>query len=286
MPQTVFPETFPQREGAIAESDYDAESFAAEGNIKFGLLVGFGTDPRRQVVPMAAMPAADVDAIMTAAQFASNVAGASYSTAAHFDGATGHDRISPAMTATVTFAAANINDWNTASGEQLVEIYGLDEDGNPIKDSISRPNGAATATYTTAAAFSAITRVDVTACTGAGGTGTVGFDPAGRVALGRSDYPGVVIYDPASEPFAVATEVEDEDRVSVLSAGKFWAVCEHAVSVGDDVYVRIAAAALDVRGQFTGQDGAAVPATYAHLSNARWRSAAAAAGLAIVELKG
>jgi len=285
MPQTVFPAQLVQREGAIAESPYDAESYAAEGNIGVGLLVGFGTDPRKQVLPMAALPAADVDAIMTAAQFASTAAGQSYSTAAHFDGATGHDRLIPAATISVTFAPANINDWNTPSGECLVEIYGLDKEGNDIKDSISRPNGAATATYSTRLPFAAVHRIDTPACNGAAGTGTVGFS-LDRVGLGRDDFPGIGIYDPAREPFAVLTEVGDEDQLSVLTSGKFWAVAEHAVSNGDHVYVRVLLAVLDVRGQFTGMDGAAVPATYAHLSNARWRTAADADGLAIIELKG
>jgi len=285
MPQTVFPQQLVQREGALARGPYDAESYAAEGALAVGLLLDFGTDPDRQVRAMPALPAADVDAIMTAAQFASTVAGQSYSTAVHFDGAIGHDRISPAATISVTFAAANINDWNTPAGECLVEIYGLDEDGNSIKDSISRPNGAATATYSTRLAFSAVHRIDTPACNGATGTGTVGFS-LDRVALGRADYPGIAIYDPAKEPNTALLEVADEDQISVLTAGKFWAVTEHAVTNGDDVYVRVVLAALDVRGQFTGQDGAAVPATYAHLSNARWRSDAAADGLAIIELKG
>ena len=159
MPQILFPATLPQREGSLSESPYDAESYAAEGAIGVGLLVEFGTDSRNQVAPMAVLPAADPNAIMTVAQLASTVAGQRYSTAAHFDGAIGHDRIRPARSVTVTFAAANINDWNTPAGECLVEIYGLDEDGNPIKDSVSRPNGAATATYATAMAFSKVTAI-------------------------------------------------------------------------------------------------------------------------------
>jgi hypothetical protein len=234
---------------------------------------------------MPALPAADPNAIMTVAQLASTAGGQAYSTAAHFDGAIGHDRISPARTVTVTFAAANINDWNTVSGECLVEIYGLDEDGNPIKDSVSRPNGAATATYATAKAFSSVTRIDTPACAGATGTADAGVSND-RVALGRADYPGIALYDPSIEPFAVATEVADEVQVSILTAGKFWAMTEHAVSDGDDVYVRVVTVGADVRGQFTGQDGAAVPATYAHLSNARWRYPIAADGIALMELKG
>jgi hypothetical protein len=95
-----------------------------------------------------------------------------------------------------------------------------------------------------------------------------------------------VIYDPAREPNAVLLEVADNDQCSVLTAGKFWAVTAHAVSDGDDVYVRHTLVATDVRGQFTGQDGAALPNLYAHLSNARWRTDVAADGLAIIELKG
>jgi len=285
MPQTTFPTTLPAREGALAEGPYDAESYVAEGALKFGLIVDFGTNPRTQVRAMPVLPAVDVDAIMTAAQCVSNIAGATYSTAAHFNGAIGHDRISPCRTVSMTFEAANINDWNTPAGECLVEIYGLDEDGNPAKDAVSRPNNAATATYHTAMAFSSVTRIDIPACNGAAGTATVGVSNE-RVALGRADYPGIVIYDPATESFAATTEVDDNDQCSVLSAGKFWAMTEHAVSPGDDVYVRVLLAGADVRGQLTGQDGAAVPATYAHLSNARWRSVAAADNLAIVELKG
>jgi hypothetical protein len=127
--------------------------------------------------------------------------------------------------------------------------------------------------------------VDTPACVAATGTGTVGVSND-CVGLGKADYPGVVIYDPATESFAATTEVDDEDQVSVLTHGKFWAVPEHAVSDGDDVYVRVVLAGLNVRGQFTGQDGAALPATYAHFSRARWRTATTAGGLAIIELRG
>lgn len=285
MPQTTFPTQFTRREGALAESPWDAESYAAEGNIKFGLLLGFGTDPRKQVVPMAALPAADPNALMTVAQLASNVAGASYTTAAQFDGVIGLDRISPCRTVTITFAAANINDWNTPLGECLVEIYGYDEYGAEIKDSISRPNGVAgPVTYTTAKAFSSVYQIDIPACNGAAGTADAGVSND-RVALGRFDYPGIAIYDPATESFAATTEVEDEDQVSVLVQGKFWAVPEHAVSNGDHVYVRVVLAGADVRGQFAGMDGAGLPATYAKLAGATWRSDSAADGIAIVELR-
>ena len=110
MPQTTFSANFAQREGALAESPWDCESYAAEGALKYGLLLDFGTDPRKQVRAMPALPAADTDAIMTVAQLASTAAGQTYSTAAHFDGAIGHDRISPPRSVTVSFAAGNLNE--------------------------------------------------------------------------------------------------------------------------------------------------------------------------------
>jgi hypothetical protein len=64
------------------------------------------------------------------------------------------------------------------------------------------------------------------------------------------------------------------------------AVPEHAVSPGDDVYVRVLTAGADIVGQLTGMDGATTPGIYAKLLGAKWRTAAAADGLAVVELAG
>ena len=70
----------------------------------------------------------------------------------------------------------------------------------------------------------------------------------------------------------------------MLVKGRIFSVPEHAVTVGDDVYVRVAASGSDLRGQLTGQDGADTPATYARVTHMRWASSGAADTVQIVEV--
>ena len=257
----------------------------AEGALADGNLVGFGTDAETQCLEIAALPAADGDAIMTAAALGSAVAAQSLD-AANFDGATNRDRIAPAQAVTVTFDAANLVDWDTASGECRIDIYGVDALGADIKDTIARPNGAAFATvFATELAFASVYHVDVEACNAAAGTAVMGLNSS-RTGLSAKDFPGVALYESMKEPNTAARLYADEEAVSILIEGRVAVIVEHAVSVGDDAYVRVLAAGADLTGQWTGQDGADTPATYARFPGAKFTTAAAADAVAVLELRG
>ena len=273
------------RKGQLVQGPWplDLRSSMCEGALAAGNLVDYGTDPLQQVREIPALPAVDVDAIATAAVIASAVT-AQTITSGTFDGVVGADRISPCRTVSVNWSASA--DWDTPSGECRVDIYGYGNDGNKVKDSVARPNsGALAVARSTRIAFSSIVSVDIEACNGVGGTATIGLSND-RVALSLRDYPGVAVYEMIKEPNTAAREYADNEQVEVLHRGVIATIPEHAVSVGDDVYVRVLEAGADLRGQFTGQDGAATPGTYAHLAGARWTSAAAADGMAHLELRG
>jgi hypothetical protein len=270
------------RKGQIIQGPWpEVISRVCEGAITAGNLVQHGTDPERQVQPMAALPAADVDAIATAAVIGSATTAQNIS-ATTFDGAVGRDRITPARTVSVNFDASA--DWDTPSGECRVDLYGFDAAGTRIKDCVSRPNcGAVVYAASTRLAFSDVTELDIEACNGAGGTATIGLSND-TVELSPNDFPGIAVYELMMEPTIPAAEFADEDEIAVLTHGRICSIPEHAVSVGDDVYVRILEDGADLRGQLTGMDGADTPATYAKLAGARWVSAAEADAPAKVEL--
>lgn len=271
------------RKGQVIQGPWpqDIISRVCEGAITAGNLVQYGTDPERQVQPMAALPAADVDAIATAAVIGSAITAQNIG-ATTFDGAVGRDRITPARTVSVNFDASA--DWDTPSGECRVDIYGFDAAGTRIKDSVSRPNsGAVVYAASTRLAFAAVTETDIEACNGAGGTATIGLSND-TVELSPNDFPGLAVYELMMEPNTAAAEFADEAEIAVLTHGRICSIPEHAVSIGDDVYVRVLEAGADLRGQLTGMDGADTPATYAKLAGARWVSAAAADAPAKVEL--
>lgn len=272
------------RKGQIMRGPWPQEviSRLCEGDLAAGNLVKWGTDRERQALEIPTLPVADVDAIATAAVIASAATVQSIG-AATFDGVIGRDRITPCRTLTITFDASA--DWNTPSGECRVDFYGVDALGAAVKDTISKPNGSGATAYNTEVAFSGCVQVDIEACNGAGGTATIGVG-LDRVELSPADYPGIAIYEPIKEPNTTAREYDDEEEVAILTRGRICSVPEHAVSVGDQVYVRVLAAGADLCGQLTGQDGADTPGTYARLVGARWISVAAADGVAVVELAG
>ena len=72
---------------------------------------------------------------------------------------------------------------------------------------------------------------------------------------------------------------ETQDEVSVMQMGLCWVKVEDTVALGGDVYVRHAAGGLGV-GSFAGAAGAGL----ALLPGAKYMSAAAANGLALVQL--
>jgi hypothetical protein len=271
------------RKGQIVEGwPQGVISRAAGGDLAAGSLVKWGTSPEQQVIELPALPAADPDAIMTAAALASSAAAQSID-ASSFDGATGSDRIAPAATITVTFDGSA--DWDTPSGECRVDIYGVDASGASVRDTVAKPNGSGAGAYETEVAFASVTHVDVEACNGAGGTATMGTGTS-RYELSQKDYPGVALYESIKEPNTDAREFAQYEDVAVLKSGIVAVQVEHAVSSGDDAYVRVVAAGTDLRGQWTGQDGAETPATYARFPAARFVSSADADGIAHLEIGG
>lgn len=272
-------------EGAIANGNWPMEidSRICEGALQAGRLLVWGTNRAEQIAEMAALPAAAPAAICTAAVFVSNALTASTVLAGAFDGATGRDRIAPCRTVTVTFDADA--GWDSPAGATLVDIYGYDAFGAEIWDSIQKENGSGAGTYTTRQAFSMVKHIDISATNANTGTGTVGLSND-FVELSQRDYPGVALYRAGKQPNTAARNFADGESASILRRGRFIAVPEHAVTDGDDVYVRVLAAGADLRGQFTGQDGADTPATYAKLAGAKWRLAALADAFSIIELAG
>lgn len=273
------------RAGQIVRGPWPSEKLSrvAGGDLAVGNLVKFGTDPETQCIELPALPSADDDAIATAAVIGSSTSAQSID-ASSFDGAIGRDRITPCRSITVDWDASA--DWDTPSGECRVDIYGVDASGAAIKDTVVRPNSGAVAyDDSTRLAFAMVTLVDIEACNGAGGTATIGVSND-VVELSPSDYPGVALYEAMKEPNTTAREIAQYDDVNVMTKGVVGVTVEHAVSVGDAAYVRVLEAGSDLRGQFTGQDGADTPATYARLAGARYRSSASADAVAMLELVG
>lgn len=283
MVQTAIADTI-HRPGQVIRGPWTETilSRVAGGNLMSGRLVKWGTDPELQAIELPALPAADVDAIATAAVIASAITAQSIG-ANLFDGVIGRDRITPCRTISVNFDASA--DWDTPAGECRVDIYGHDASGAAIHDQVARPNvGALAHAASTRLAFADVYRIDIEACNGAGGTATVGVSND-LVELSLADY-GVALFEAIKEPVSALYDFEQYDAVNVCSKGVVDVQVEHAVSVGDAVFVRVLAAGLDYRGQFTGQDGADTPATYARLAGARFMSAAAIDGYAHLELMG
>jgi hypothetical protein len=282
MPQTTYVDPVLRQGQLYDDSAHQIDSWIAEGDIRCGLLVARGTEPERQAAPLPVLPVADVDAIKTT--FNSAAAAQTFAGAADLDGAIGIDSITPARSVTVSFDASA--DWNSPSLPGIrITVYGHDADGNTNFNIIFHQNGIGAETVATAQAFSKVTRIDFEESVGAGGTATIGVSND-VVELGRLDYPGIALYDPLREPNTAVAEIDDEEQFNVLRNGRIVCVPEHAVSPGDDVYVRILLAGADVRGQLTGQDGAGTPGTYAHLTSAHWITTTAADGLGAIELGG
>lgn len=272
-------------EGALIKGPWAEEiiSRTCETDLAAGRLLKRGTDPETQVREMPVLPTADVDSIATAAVVLAAVT-AQEITSGNFDGVIGADKIAPCMTLSINFDAST--DWDIAAGINVV-FYGHDALGAEIMDNtINKPTGSGAVAYHTQQAFASVYMVTISAGSAAtGGAATIGTT-VDKVECSPADFPGLSIYRPIKEPNTALRNFAQYEAVDVLMRGRLMCVPEHAVSYGDQVYVRYLEAGNDLRGQLTGQDGAATPATYAKLAGAKWVSAAAADGYAIVELAG
>jgi hypothetical protein len=268
------------REGQLREAYSTPKSAIAEGHIRAGLLCLRGTNPQ-QVFHPAAIPAADPNAIDTA--LASAAATQTLTTAAQLDGVVGIGVTSPAKRLTVEFDA-NAN-WDTPSGACRVEFWGEDANGEPTYDRIVKPNGSGAGIYTTAKHFSKVTRVDVEACNGAGGTAEIGHSAA-SVEFGTVDGVSVSLYDRAREPAAaVGYDFDTTETLSVLKKGLVAVTVETTIAVavtpGDAVYARSVVAGADLRGQFTGVTSSA---DFGRVLGWKWRTTTAAGAVGLIEL--
>jgi len=253
-------------------------SKVAEGDIRAGLLVERGTSDQ-QVKPMAALPAADDDAIATA--LASAASAVVYSDT-DLDGAIGAGRIFPARS--LTLKLNSHADWDATTAY----VRGLDGDGNPVTEEFTIPDGGnATVDGNFGIAFSEVHSVHLPAQSGTNGTCDVGLVSDQAMVLSCKDC-GVAVYDSAREPSDTSTVTfDDEDSLSVLYEGEIAVIVETAVVPGDAVGIRMVASGNDVRGQFAkmpAEDPASL--VFCPLVGATFESTTAIDGVAIVRLRG
>lgn len=269
----------------IDQSENGTDSYVAENAVRAGFLVQYGTDiatTRRQVTPITAAPVADINALVTNAVMASAVAPVVLETAAEFDGVIGLERIYPPRAVTIdTDADAG---WDGPLGFIEFTIYGEDADGAPVSDRLIRNNiGAVAWQGETRQCFSRVRQIDVPGSNAATGTGQAGVTP-NLVEWGKLDSPGIVCYDVAREPSAVAAVTFDAgETLCCVREGRIWAVAVDAVVPGDIVTVRVQAGGGGL-GSLSGTEAFPSGGNFAKLLNARWMTAAAAGGLAIIEL--
>jgi hypothetical protein len=267
------------KEGQIVNgADTLIRSKIAEGTVRAGLLVSRGTSDN-QVIPLAAIPAADDDAIATL--LASAAAAVVYSDT-DLDGATGTGPIFPARG--VTLKLNSHADWDAT----VAYVRGLDANGNRVTEEFSIPDaGNATVDGNFGIAFSRVLSVHLPAQSGTNGTCDVGLVSDQSMELSAHDC-GVAVYDRMREPSATATVTfDDEETLSVLYSGEIAVITETAVVPGDAVGIRMVESGTDVRGQFAkfpAEDPASL--VFAPLLGATFESTTAIDGVAIVRLRG
>lgn len=277
-------------EGLIATPQFEVRSLLASAAIRAGLVVQRGTD-NETVSPLAALPAADNDAISTlAAGITAVIAGQTLS-GVNFQGAVGQGRIFPPQRLTFTFSnSAGV--WGIAAlGGSWCRAIGYGPNGEYQIEDFFMPAGG-NATVTTDKAWSQVAAVQIGACDAAGGGSTLIIGLSGTTPeLGRLDY-GFAAYDMAQEPNATATVTfSAADPVDFLRDGTIWVTVEATSALASLVYapvaVRVVAAGLDVRGQVTLATSAILAAgNFALLSGAYFLDAVAAGSLARVRFGG
>lgn len=266
------------KEGQLVCAPEKVRSKIAEGAIRAGLLVSRGTSDD-QVIPMAALPAADTDAIAT---LLASAASAVVFSDTDLDGAIGAGRIFPARGVSLTLNSHA--DWDATTAY----VRGLDADGNRVTESFTIPDaGNATVDGNLGIAFSQVLSVHIPAQTGTNGTCDVGLVSDQSIELSTRDM-GVAVYDRVREPSATSTVTfDDEETLSVLYSGDIAVIVETAVVPGDAVGIRVVESGADLRGQFAkmpAEDPAAL--AFAPLLGATFESTTAIDGVAIVRLRG
>jgi hypothetical protein len=274
------------KEGLIAEGVPGiVESFIVQtAAVRAGFVPAYGGDratTRNQIQALPALPGVDVDAI--AVDLPSGAAAVSYTAIADLDGAIGIQKIYPPMAVTMNFNA-NVA-WDNPIGFSIHTVRGEDADGQPISEDVIRNNtGGAAVQVVTRQCYSRVSRVDVGAGAGAGGTLNVGVDPTLN-EIGRLDFPGIVAYDPAREASQTAAVTFDVgETCACLRSGSIWAACVNGAAAGDPVFVRTTAGGGVLRGALYGPVELPAGGAFGRLLHAHWKQSVAALGLGIVEV--
>lgn len=271
MSQTVYTDTVTiGRAGQHADSGPGrVEGKAAESAITWGNVVQRGTSDN-QFASIAALPAADADAVATAL---ASAATAQTFVAASFDGEIGAGLITPPRTVRLLLNAHA--DWDAT----LLQITYITADGTEKTDIIPIPD-AGDVILKTQSPVMRVVSIDLPAQTGTNGTIAVGVDNT-EIALDRGHYPGVAMYTPGVEPSTAAVgDVDAEKSTDVLVAGCIYVIVEAAVEAGMPCYVRMVESGTDLRGQVRGDPAA----NFARLVGASFKTSAAIDGLAILEV--
>jgi hypothetical protein len=264
------------REGAIANSAGKVIIPAVtNGAMKAGLLCELDdvSSVGNIVKAIAAIPADDADSIVETPV----ASAASEFTIDHgdADGAIGPGLIHPCQRISITLNSHA--DWDATTASLVYETAG----GGVVVEDVAVPDGGNTVLYSKWGALRFI-RMVFPAQSGTNGTVIIGTEnETAYIEFDRSRYIGVVVYDPAVEPYAAATEFADEAVVSVMTRGFFWAVSESAGNAGDAVFVRNTLSGSDVRGQFS----ADMADNFSRLRGATWYTDVAQDGLGVIELK-
>lgn len=253
--------------GQLADSGFtDIRTVIAEAIITAGLAVLRGATTKSEGKHPSAPDTADVDAIITAG---ATTAAIQTLSGASLDGAVGVLEMFPPRN--LTFTLSNHADWDLS----VITVTGTDADGNVMQEDFRVPN-AGNATLTGLRTFRTVTQVYIPAQSGTGGTFTMGFG-AVLGAIGGQGVHGISLYDASREPEAYPIDY----AVPVLRRGRIYVTAEEAVDVGKPVYVRFVVTGDEVLGALRCTPDAN---DCALLTDARWASKTAGAGIAAVEL--
>lgn len=220
----------------------DVEACHASGTPAVGNLVLLagptaGDGAKATAAPLSALT---VSATAILASTASSASAASITSASSPALATTH--LNPARR--ITAVLSSHANWDATA----MRIYGEDVMGNPIKESLLVPD-AGGVTLTTHQFFSRVTKVELDAQSGTGGTFTMGYTADEGVYHPKSV--GIAVRDTAREPLDSSDQFADKDKVDVLKEGRLFVAVEDTVSEkGAPAYLRVVTSGANVMGQW------------------------------------
>jgi hypothetical protein len=155
-------------------------------------------------------------------------------------------RLSPARRVTATLSAhAN---WDATK----MRVYGYDVEGRAIKEEMIIPDGGGV-TLTTHQFFARVTKVELDAQSGTGGSFTMGY--TADEGIYSPEECGILLRPYTSEPLT-NDSVDDKKGGDWLKKGRCLVAVEATVSKGDNVFVRTLLSGQNVRGQLSNAPGA------------------------------